>query len=251
MSENNLSPNLPPDVCVHTRVRGKSIEILQLMKKNGALMFWEIRDSFGISKDLTKVYLRNLRNYGLVEKTKQGWYLTGKGKQFLERYERVVKLGNKIGDNLSSNLSPNLSHQNNNLSPNLSPYNNNNNTEENNNINNIGNSFLYAEISGSLNNKVAPSFLGFNSNAQKVTHTYIPTVKSVAELQAIKSVFVSKFGSGATIGRKVVYQVLSTTLPYVDKRSIKSRIEKLVSIGFLQEVGEGLYKINGGQNETV
>jgi hypothetical protein len=211
-------------------------------------MFWEVRDNLQLNKDLTWTYLRNLRNYGLVEKTKYGWELTQKGKQFLEKRERIIT---NVTTNLPTNLPPNLPTLPPNLPTNLPPYNNNNTTEENNNINNIGNSFFHAEINGSLNNKVAPSFLGFNSSVQKDTHTYIPTVKSVAELQAIKSVFISRFGSGATIGRKVVYQVLSTTLPYVDKRSIKSRIEKLISIGFLQEVGEGLYKINGGQNETV
>ena len=247
MSDSNLSPNLPTDVCVHSRIRGKSIEILQMMKKHGALMFWEVRDGFGISKDLTKVYLRNLRNYGLVEKTKQGWYLTEKGKQFLERYERVVKLGNKIGDKLEDRLSPNLSPQSNNLSPNLSPYNNNNNEINNNNINNIGNSSNSATKVGSFDNKIVPSFSPPLFGTQKNTHTFS---FQFSELQKVKEVFLSKFGTGATIGKKVVYQLVSTSLPYIDKRTIKARVDKLISIGFLKEVGEGLYKV-GESNETV
>jgi len=249
MSDNNLSSNLPPDVCVHSRIRGKSIEILQMMKKRGALMFWEVRDDLQLTKDLTWTYLRNLRNYGLIEKTKQGWYLTEKGKQFLEKRERIII---KTATNLPTNLPPNLPTLPPYLPTNLPPYNNNNNTTENNNINNIGNSSFFMEKLGSLENKAMPSFAPLSLDSKKDTHTYqaVSSTRSIEELQKVKEAFISKFGIGATIGKKVVFNTISASLPYVDKRSIRSRIDKLISIGFLKEVGEGLYKV-GESNETV
>jgi predicted transcriptional regulator/uncharacterized protein YlbG (UPF0298 family) len=250
MSDSNLSPNLPADVCVHSRIRGRSIDILQAIKKYGPLMFWEVRDNFQISKNLANNYLRNLRNYGLIEKTKQGWTLTEKGKQFLEKHERVVtKMSANLSPNLCTNLCANLSPQSASLYANLCAYNNNNNEINNNNINNIGNSSIFATKVGSFNNKIVPSFMPPLFGAQKNTHTFS---FQFSELQKVKEAFLSKFGTGATIGKKVVYQLVSTSLPYIDKRTIKARVDKLISLGFLKEVGNGLYKIVGGEsNETV
>jgi predicted transcriptional regulator len=251
MSNDNLSTNLPPDVCVHTRIRGMSIKILYAMKEHGALMFWEVRDDFKLTKDLTWTYLRNLRNYGLIEKTKQGWSLTEKGKQFLEKRERIII---KTSTNLPTNLPPNLPSLPPNLPTNLPPYNNNNNITDNNNINNMPNSSVFSGKMAGFENKIPPSFVFASSSLQKEAHTYEPVSysRSATELQQVQIALLEKFGAGSTIGKKLVYQMISTTLPYVDRRSIKSRLDKLVSIGFLNEVGNGLYKIaGGGNNGTV
>jgi predicted transcriptional regulator len=259
MSEDNLSINLSPNACVHTRIRGRSLSILLAMKEHGALMFWEIQEGFKVNNDLTWTYLRNLRRYGLIYKTEQGWSLTEKGEQFLSQYEKRIKKVNNITDNFTGNTTGNTTGKLTGNLPvylpaNLPAYNNNNNITDNNNINNMPNSFIFSGKMAGFENKISPSFVFASSSLQKEAHTYEPVSysRSATELQQVQIALLEKFGAGSTIGKKLVYQMISTTLPYVDRRSIKSRLDKLVSIGFLNEVGNGLYKIaGGGNNGTV
>jgi predicted transcriptional regulator len=235
---------------VYPHVRGRSITILKVLQEL-PLTFSEVEKLVGLNHDLTKLYLKNLRKYGLIEKTEYGWSLTEKGKHFIDRMSKLDKIRDRFGDkkgNISLNLSENLSH-------NLSPYNNNNNEVENNNIKNIGNSFVFASKTTTLQNKMLPSFLGQASPLQDGTHTFslnnlsVKKDKNTKKLLQVMDALSSKYGIGATISAKLVKDAIISTLLVSDDRAIKNKIKALISVGFLIPVDSGLFRI-GGKHET-
>jgi hypothetical protein len=236
---------------------------LNYIQENSPVRFWEIQYILG-SNDLAWIYLRNLRSYGLIEKTEYGWSLTQKGKAFLQDYndriKRIEKMNDKFTDNNTDNLPISQPIINGkvigNLTANLSAYNNNSNTIENNNIKNIENSSVFASKSGILENNIAPSFSGLpNIPIRGSTHTFSARGSKLIgskkkELFLVADALTKKYGDGATISSKLVKDTIISTLVITDERSIKNKLKALISIGFLLPAGEGLFKVRGGVHEA-
>jgi predicted transcriptional regulator len=227
-------------MCACSRVRGRSLTILRALTEHGPLRFSGIQHGLELGKDLTKIYLRRLRNYELVEKEINGWRITEKGAEKLDEVDRFRKLkehytnyqiGEQTGGQIRRYLlscTPNCSLD---RSPNCSPTYHYNTEHNKTNL---------TPKSPVPNDKVPRrSPYTFDSPKEVHAHTFGgPSLKIRGQLSSIEKAISERYPVGSKVSKKLLVEVALGVIPHVDRRTARSRIDKLISTGFLRQAEE-------------